>query len=150
MDIFWAHVAQHRYQTYTAPDGSTQTRIFDPARVVLSANRRFPLFHAKDGNPDPDLVNGYQIVPFGMGAIDYERFLSRVGNTSTRNPMVEQDNAPGGPRARASRCCTRSSATRTWPRCVADCRANAGPRPADQPLQRPSRPGTGSRPSPKT
>jgi sugar phosphate isomerase/epimerase len=96
MDIFWAHVAQHRYQTYTAPDGSTQTQIFDPARVVLSANRRFPLFHAKDGNPDPDLVNGYQIVPFGMGSIDYERFLSRVGNTSTRNPMVEQDNAPGG------------------------------------------------------
>jgi sugar phosphate isomerase/epimerase len=96
MDIYWAHVAQHKFRTYTAPDGSTRTKVFDPARVVQSANHRFPLFHAKDGNPDPDLANGYAIVPFGMGAIDYERFLSRVGNTRTRNPMVEQDTAPGG------------------------------------------------------
>ena len=96
MDIFWAHVAQYKFKTYTAPDGSTGTKVFDPAKVVLSANARFPLFHAKDGNPDPDLANGYQMVPFGLGGIDYDRFFTRVGNTRTRNPMVEQDNAPGG------------------------------------------------------
>jgi sugar phosphate isomerase/epimerase len=96
MDIFWAHVAQHKFKTFTRPDGSTATSIFDPARVVLSANSRFPLFHAKDGNPDPDLANGYQMRAFGLGSIDYERFFSRVGRNSTRNPMIEDDEAPGG------------------------------------------------------
>ena len=96
MDIFWAHVAQYRFKTYTALDGSTATDFLDPAAVVLSANSRFPLFHAKDGNPDPDLANGYQMVPFGLGGINYDRFFTRVGNSRTRNPMVEQDNAPGG------------------------------------------------------
>jgi sugar phosphate isomerase/epimerase len=96
MDVYWAHVAQHRFKTYTAADGSTVTDVFDPARTVQSANSRFPLFHAKDGNADPDLAAGYHMVPFGLGSIDYERFFSRVGNTKTRNPMIEDDTAPGG------------------------------------------------------
>jgi sugar phosphate isomerase/epimerase len=96
MDVYWAHVAQHRFKTYTAADGSVGTKVFDPAKVVLSANSRFPLFHAKDGNPDPDLAAGYHMVPFGTGGIDYERFFRRVGNTRTRNPMIEDDTAPGG------------------------------------------------------
>ena len=96
MDVYWAHVAQHKFRSYVAADGSTVTSVFDPARVVLSANSRFPLFHAKDGNPDPDLPDGYHMVPFGLGGIDYERFFRRVGNTRTRNPMFEDDTAPGG------------------------------------------------------
>jgi len=96
MDVYWAHVAQHKFKTYTAADGSTVTSVFDPAKVVLSANSRFPLFHAKDGNPDPDVPDGYHMVPFGLGGIDYERFFRRVGNTKTRNPMFEDDTAPGG------------------------------------------------------
>ena len=96
MDVYWAHVAQHKFRSYVAADGSTVTSVFDPARVVLSANSRFPLFHAKDGNPDPDLADGYHMVPFGLGSIDYERFFRRVGNTRTRNPMFEDDTAPGG------------------------------------------------------
>ncbi|MBT0773569.1 sugar phosphate isomerase/epimerase [Kineosporia sp. J2-2] len=101
MDVFWAHVAQYKFREYTAADGSTRKDVFDPAATVLSANSRFPLFHAKDGEPDTDVANGYDIVPFGTGQIDYETFFRRVGRTDTRNPMVEQDTAPGGTTAPA-------------------------------------------------
>ncbi len=94
MDVFWAHVAQYKFKEYTAADGSTRKDVFDPAATVLTANSRFPLFHAKDGEPDLDVANGYDIVPFGTGQIDYERFFRRVGRTDSRNPMVEQDTAP--------------------------------------------------------
>jgi sugar phosphate isomerase/epimerase len=46
MDVFWAHVAQYKFRTYTAHDGSTQTRIFDPAGLVERYDKRYPLFHA--------------------------------------------------------------------------------------------------------
>ena len=49
MDIYWAHVAQYRHHTYTAPDGSSVQDIFDPAATVAAQTTRFPLFHAKDG-----------------------------------------------------------------------------------------------------
>jgi sugar phosphate isomerase/epimerase len=104
MDIFWAHVAQHRFQTYTAPDGSTQTDIFDPAGTVRAEERRsrtlrFPLFHAKDGRrtaDPPGVGQGYVMVPFGQGDIDFATFFSRIGKSGQRIPFWEQDNAPGG------------------------------------------------------
>src|SRR5688572_2924601 len=49
MDIYWAHVAQYKHHTYTAPDGSSVSAVFDPAAVVAAQTTRFPLFHAKDG-----------------------------------------------------------------------------------------------------
>ena len=52
MDIYWAHVAQYKHKSYTAPDGSVVTSIFDPAAVVAAQTMRFPLFHAKDGKID--------------------------------------------------------------------------------------------------
>jgi sugar phosphate isomerase/epimerase len=94
MDVFWAHVAQYKFKEYTAADGSTRKDLFDPAATVLTANSRFPLFHAKDGEPDLDVANGYDIVPFGTGKIDYEKFFRRVGRNDSRNPMIEQDTAP--------------------------------------------------------
>jgi sugar phosphate isomerase/epimerase len=104
MDIFWAHVAQHRFRTYTAADGSTRTDIFDPAATVRAEERRsrrmrFPLFHAKDGarTADPPGVgSGYSMVPFGQGDIDFERFFRRIRDSEKRIPFWEQDNAPGG------------------------------------------------------
>jgi sugar phosphate isomerase/epimerase len=104
MDIFWAHVAQHRFQTYTAPDGSTQTDVFDPAGTVRAEERRsrtlrFPLFHAKDGSrtaDPPGVGSGYVMVPFGRGDIDFATFFSRIGKGGKRIPFWEQDNAPGG------------------------------------------------------
>ncbi|MFF8864929.1 sugar phosphate isomerase/epimerase family protein [Streptomyces sp. NPDC015139] len=94
MDIFWAHVAQYKFRTYTAHDGSTQTNIFDPAGLVTRHDKRYPLFHAKDGVVNATNGMGYDMVPFGTGVIDYRTFFSRVGHRNYHNPMVEQDNAP--------------------------------------------------------
>lgn len=96
MDIFWAHVAQYKYTTYTAPDGSTQTQVFNPLGVVQAQTKRFPLFHAKDGKINTGTSNGYDMVPFGTGDIDYKSFFSQMGAKGYHNPMYEQDNAPGG------------------------------------------------------
>lgn len=96
MDIFWAHVAQYKHRTYTAPDGSTQTDIFDPLAVVSAQTKRFPLFHAKDGRANTSVPNGYDMVPFGTGDIDFATFFREMGAKGWHNPMYEQDNAPGG------------------------------------------------------
>jgi sugar phosphate isomerase/epimerase len=93
MDIFWAHVAQHRWHTYTAPDGSSQVDVFQPVDVVRAQPIRFPLFHAKDGARNPAVANGYDIVPFGNGDIDYRSFFSEMGAKGYHNSMYEQDNA---------------------------------------------------------
>jgi len=96
LDIFWAHVAQHVFQTYTAPDGSTVQNVFDPAALVAANSQRFPLFHAKDGKRNPSNPNGYDIVSFGQGDIDFTTFFQSIGTKGYRNPMWEQDNAGGG------------------------------------------------------
>ncbi|MFE5670599.1 sugar phosphate isomerase/epimerase family protein [Agromyces sp. NPDC056523] len=93
MDIYWAHVAQHRFQSYTAPDGSVVADWFDPAGLVAEQTTRFPLFHAKDGALRPDLAAGYSIVPFGAGDIDFTTFFQRIGAKGYHNSMYEQDNA---------------------------------------------------------
>ncbi|WP_455351573.1 sugar phosphate isomerase/epimerase family protein [Streptomyces sp. SYSU K217416] len=94
MDIFWAHVARYKFHTYTAHDGSQRETVFDPAGLVAGHNSRYPLFHAKDGRVNTQSGNGYDMVPFGTGDIDYRTFFSRVGAKNYHNPMVEQDNAP--------------------------------------------------------
>ena len=96
MDIYWAHVAQYKHRTYTAPDGSLVESVFDPAGVVAAQTTRFPLFHAKDGRVDTTQANGYVMTPFGQGDIDYTTFFQRVGAKGYHNPMWEQDTAPGG------------------------------------------------------
>lgn len=99
MDIYWAHVAKHRFQTYTAPDGESRTSVFDPAGLVAAQTTRFPLFHTKDGAARPDLPAGYSIVPFGEGDIDYVDFFQRIGAKGHHNSMYEQDNASSVPLA---------------------------------------------------
>ncbi|MEV8565201.1 sugar phosphate isomerase/epimerase family protein [Streptomyces sp. NPDC051322] len=94
MDIFWAHVAKYKFHTYTASDGSPQENIFDPAGLVVRNDKRYPLFHAKDGVINTASGDGYDMVPFGTGDIDYATFFTRVGSRNYHNPMIEQDNAP--------------------------------------------------------
>jgi sugar phosphate isomerase/epimerase len=99
MDIYWAHVAQHRFQTYMAPDGSTQTNVFDPGALVAANTNRYPLFHAKDGaraGEPPGTGSGYVMVPLGQGDIDFTMFFANMGAKGFHYPMYEQDNAPGG------------------------------------------------------
>ena len=97
MDIFWAHVAKFKHTAYTAADGTAVSSVFNPLGVVQAQPIRFPLFHAKDGDYQPETTNGYAMVPFGTGDIDYRTFLSQTGAKGYHNPMYEQDNAPGGP-----------------------------------------------------
>ncbi|MEW1648271.1 sugar phosphate isomerase/epimerase family protein [Streptomyces sp. NPDC091219] len=94
LDVFWAHVARYKFHTYTAHDGSQRKNVFDPAALVVRNTQRFPLFHAKDGVVNTQSGQGYDMVPFGTGDIDYRRFFTRVGAKNYHNPMVEQDNAP--------------------------------------------------------
>ena len=99
MDIYWAHVAQHRFRTYTNPDGVVVEKVFDPAGLVAKNTHRFPLFHAKDGKrtaDPPGVGSGYTMVPFGTGDIDFKTFFDRIGANRSHYPMYEQDNAPGG------------------------------------------------------
>ncbi|WP_233513818.1 sugar phosphate isomerase/epimerase family protein [Micromonospora craterilacus] len=96
MDIYWAHVAQHRFHTYTDADGQVQTNVFDPLATVAARTKRFPLFHAKDGRYNPALTNGYEMTPLGDGDIDYGNFFANMGAKGYHNPMWEQDTAPGG------------------------------------------------------
>jgi sugar phosphate isomerase/epimerase len=90
MDIYWAHVAQYRFRSFTAADGSTVEDVFDPAGLVAEQTNRFPLFHAKDGL---FTETGYSITPFGQGNIDFTTFFQRVGAKGYHNSMYEQDNA---------------------------------------------------------
>ncbi len=99
MDIYWAHVAQYKHRVFTAPDGTSVERFLDAAAVVAAQSTRFPLFHAKDGKLTPTSANGYEMVAFGQGDIDYTTFFQRVGAKGYHNSMYEQDNASTWPTA---------------------------------------------------
>ena len=99
MDIYWAHVAQHRFRTYTNPDGEVVESVFDPGGLVAANTMRYPLFHAKDGArtaEPPGTGAGYVMVPLGQGDIDFQMFFDNMGAKGFHYPMYEQDNAPGG------------------------------------------------------
>jgi sugar phosphate isomerase/epimerase len=96
MDIYWAFVAQHRWHTYTNPDGVATEDVFDPLATVAPRTKRFPLFHAKDGKRDTTQTNGYVMVPLGTGDIDFQMFFDNMGAKGFHYPLYEQDNAPGG------------------------------------------------------
>jgi sugar phosphate isomerase/epimerase len=99
MDIYWAHVAQHRFRTYVNPAGETVTSVFDPGALVAANTKRYPLFHAKDGDrtaEPPGTGAGYVMVPLGQGDIDFKMFFDNMGAKGFHYPMYEQDNAPGG------------------------------------------------------
>jgi sugar phosphate isomerase/epimerase len=86
LDVFWAFVGQH-----IAPG-------FEPADYVRANPRRFPLFHAKDGDERPDLPNGYDFTEFGAGDIDFAAFYRSIGPASRSHiSLWEQDNAPNTP-----------------------------------------------------
>jgi Xylose isomerase-like TIM barrel len=99
LDIYWAHVAQHQHRWRYDWDGNRVEDIFDPLAQVAKQTKRYPLFHAKDGDrtdQEPGVGNGYDIVPFGDGDIDFQNFFKNMGAKGFHNPNYEQDNAPGG------------------------------------------------------
>jgi hypothetical protein len=101
LDIYWAHVAQHRFRWYYDYSGNRVESILDPTALVAQQTKRFALYHAKDGDRTADPVgvgNGYNFVPFGdsRSDIDFESFFRGQGAKGWHNPNYEQDNAPGG------------------------------------------------------
>jgi len=96
-DLFWAHVAQHQFRSYTAADGSTVESVFEPGKQVASDPTRYVILHAKDGIRAPKAPDGYVICPFGYGDLDVERFVreSKVDSAGAWW-CSEQDNADGG------------------------------------------------------
>jgi sugar phosphate isomerase/epimerase len=97
LDLFWAHVAQHQFSSYTAADGSTVRDVFDPATQVAKDPSRYPMLHAKDGVRAPKTAEGWAICPFGYGDMDLQRFV-RESRLDREHPWwsSEQDNADGG------------------------------------------------------
>ncbi|CAM3479686.1 sugar phosphate isomerase/epimerase family protein [Isoptericola cucumis] len=81
MDVFWAFVGRHLYPG------------FDPVEYVLAQRSRYPLFHLKDGRVNPGSGNGYGIVEFGVGDIDYQSFLGALAGSGRQHGIWEQDNA---------------------------------------------------------
>lgn len=96
MDIYWGYVARHKHHTFTNSAGQQRTRIFDPLLTVARRPRRFPLFHAKDGNRNQALANGYEMVPLGDGDINFQQFFQTIGHYDFHHANWEQDTAPGG------------------------------------------------------
>ena len=102
MDIYWAHVAQHRFRWRYDETGARVEDIFNPLATVQAQPKRFALYHAKDGDRNeaqaPGIGNGYNFVPFGdeSSDIDFETFFKNQGAKGFHNPNYEQDNAPGG------------------------------------------------------
>jgi sugar phosphate isomerase/epimerase len=96
MDVFWAYVARFKHHTYTDAAGRPRTSLFDPILTVAPRTRRFPLFHAKDGNRNAGVPNGYDMVPLGEGDINFQQFFETIGEQSFHHANWEQDTAPGG------------------------------------------------------
>jgi sugar phosphate isomerase/epimerase len=99
LDLYWAHVAQHQHRWYYDWDGQRRELVFDPTAFTAANTKRIPLYHAKDGDRTtqaPGVGNGYEMVPFGTGDIDFRRQFKEQGAKGYHNPNYEQDNAPGG------------------------------------------------------
>jgi hypothetical protein len=101
MDIYWAHVAQHKHRWRYDANGRRVEDIFDPLATVAKQTKRYPLYHAKDGDRTaeaPGQGAGYSMIPFGdpRSDIDYQTFFRNQGAKGFHNPNYEQDNAPGG------------------------------------------------------
>ena len=101
LDVFWAYVARFKHQTYTDKRGRQQTDLFDPILTVAPRTTRFPLFHAKDGNKNPAVPNGHDMVPLGEGDLNFQQFFEVIGEQNFHHANWEQDTAPGGAAAPA-------------------------------------------------
>ena len=93
MDILWAYLAQHRYRTYTDSAGRTRTDVFDPILTVANRPRRYPLFHAKDGD---HTAAGYAETPLGEGDINFQQFFQTIGLPDYHHANYEMDDAQLG------------------------------------------------------
>lgn len=67
----------------------------DPLDWIPRYQHRFPLFHVKDGNPDP--AGGYfdpGFTDLGEGSIDFARILGALRHKDKHHYIVERDDQP--------------------------------------------------------
>lgn len=96
MDIYWAYVAQYKHKSYVDASGQARTSVFDPILTVAPRTKRFPLFHAKDGDRNAQQNDGYVMTPFGEGDLNFQQFFQVIGEPEFHHANWEQDSAPGG------------------------------------------------------
>ncbi|MFJ6194729.1 sugar phosphate isomerase/epimerase family protein [Micromonospora sp. NPDC092111] len=96
LDIYWAYVARYKHTKYINSAGKEKTSLFDPILNVARRTKRFPLFHAKDGNRNTTLPNGYEMIPLGEGDINFQQFFQTIGESDFHHANWEMDTAPGG------------------------------------------------------
>jgi sugar phosphate isomerase/epimerase len=89
MDIYWAHVAQHLHSV--RPDGTAAP--FDPLDYIRGNRKRYPLYHVKDGVPNPANPNGYDFADVGDGVLPFAELVG-IGKPDYHHYIVERDNAP--------------------------------------------------------
>lgn len=71
----------------------------DPLDWIPAYEDRFPLFHVKDGNPNP--AGGYfnpGFTDLGEGSIDFSRILGALRRKDKHHYIVERDDQPDGAR----------------------------------------------------
>jgi sugar phosphate isomerase/epimerase len=67
----------------------------DPLDWIPDYQHRFPLFHVKDGNPNP--AGGYfnpGFTDLGEGSIDFRRIFQALRNKNAHHYIVERDDQP--------------------------------------------------------
>jgi sugar phosphate isomerase/epimerase len=67
----------------------------DPLDWIPDYQHRFPLFHVKDGNPNP--AGGYfnpGFTDLGEGSIDFRRILEALRHKNAHHYIVERDDQP--------------------------------------------------------
>jgi sugar phosphate isomerase/epimerase len=98
LDVYWLHVAAHRFRWRYDWDGNRVEDVLDPVALVRRFRDRFALYHAKDGArtaEPPGVGEGYEMVPFGAGEVPWHGVFDGLA-ASGGNPNYEQDNAVGG------------------------------------------------------
>ena len=92
----------------------------DPLDWIPEYQHRFPLFHVKDGNPNP--AGGYfnpGFTDLGEGSIDFRRIFRSLKNKNAHHYIVERDDQPTRPGPHVSATSTCATCARTSGRTAA-------------------------------
>ena len=79
LDLFWIHFAG-----------------FDPLDYIRGAEKRFPLFHVKDGVPNQAQQPDPGFTDLGKGEIDFKRIFKALHNKNAHHYLLERDTQPDG------------------------------------------------------
>ena len=135
MDVYWAHVAQYRFQSFTAADGSVVPDVFDPAGSRLRADAALPAVPREGRSVHRDRILDRPVRPGKHRLHDVLPAHRREGRRTTRcTSRTTPPRCSRLPRPRC-RCRTQRPRTRRWPPCAAEHRGSAAARAAGRLLR---------------